>query len=142
MSTEVRLIRKGPDDYTIDLGAKGLPELRIDISGVPDQDKPKEHIGARLLMAAALACYTNTMFNDLTKAGGQVTQIEARAVIEKAQDSARRTKYDNMSIEVTAQVDQLDDSAFEAVRSTMMRGSLVTYSLDEGIEMDYEVDRT
>lgn len=141
MSIDVTLTRTGPDGYTIAMGAQGLPELRVDIAGVPPQDKANEHIGGRLLMAAALACFTNTMFNDLTKAGGSVSSISARATTEKAKDSALRTKYDSITLTVDVDVENLDATAFESVRSTMMRGSLVTYSLDEGVEMDYEINR-
>ncbi len=141
MSIEARLTRTGPDGYRIITGAKGVADIVVDIAGVSAEDKSNEHIGGRLLLSACLSCFTNTLFNDLTKAGGTVNSIEARAATEKAKDSSLRTKYDNIAIEVDVDVDGLDDAAFESVRSTLLRGSLVTYSLDEGIEMDYEINR-
>jgi uncharacterized OsmC-like protein len=141
MDVQVILIRQGPDCYNIKLGAKGLPNIKVDIAGVPAEERPNEHIGGRLLMAAALACFINTMFNELNKANGLVKEIRASATTERTKDSTLRTKYAIIKIKVEVDVDGLKDTAFEAIRSTMMRGSLVTYSLNEGIEMDYEIIR-
>jgi hypothetical protein len=103
--------------------------------------RKEEHMGARLLLAAALACYVNTMAGDLQRGGVErIGEIRASADIGKEKDSSMRTRYTHVDINVETKVDEADRPVFESVRNSLLHGSLVTYSLEEGIDVDYEIE--
>jgi uncharacterized OsmC-like protein len=122
-------------------GARSLSEIRFDFAGLSREEINGEHLGARLLLCAALACYTNTFVNALKAAGVEAGSMSARAGIEKERDDILRTRYTRILLELEVGVDEKDEAAFQRVREDMERGSLLTYSLDEGIEMEYDVHR-
>ena len=122
-------------------GAKSLAEIHFDFSTLTKQEIKGEHLGARLLLCAALSCYCNTFTNNLIAAGVEVKSIKAGATIDKEKDDILRTKYTRILLELDVGVDEKDDAVFERVREDMERGSLLTYSLDEGIEVEYDVRR-
>lgn len=122
-------------------GAKSLDEIRFDFSNLTQEEISMEHLGARLLLCAALSCYTSTFTNSLHAKGVVVHSMTARATIRKEKDDTRRTKYTNILLKLEVGVDEKDEAVFERVREDMERGSLLTYSLDEGIEMEYGVTR-
>jgi uncharacterized OsmC-like protein len=98
-------------------------------------------MGARLLMAAALTCFVNTMANDLKARNvSRVAPIEAHAEITKEKDDHLRTRYTHIELNVESEVAEVDRAAYEAVRSVLLRGSLLTYSLENGMELDYNIE--
>lgn len=141
MGLTLTLERKGNQGYTIAVGSAALPEIKIDIAALTPEQKANEHLGGRLLLCAALACFTNTLAADLTKAGVEFNTINARAEIEKDKDSALRTHYSHVDLEVNVDAPEAQQEAFEGVRRGLMGGSLVTYSLEQGIEFDYNINR-
>lgn len=122
-------------------GAKSLAEIHFDFSNLTKEEISGEHLGARLLLCAALSCYSNTFTNNLIAAGVEVKSLKADATIEKEKDEILRTKYTRISLKLEVGVDEKDEAVFERVREDMERGSLLTYSLDEGIEVEYDVRR-
>ncbi len=141
MGLTLTLERKGNQGYTIAVGSAALPEIKIDIAALTPEQKANEHLGGRLLLCAAMACFTNTLAADLTQAGVQFKTINARAEIEKEKDSALRTHYSHVDLEVEVDAPEDQQAAFEGVRRGLMGGSLVTYSLEQGIEFDYDIKR-
>ncbi|MDY0305555.1 MAG: osmotically inducible protein OsmC, partial [Desulfovibrionaceae bacterium] len=94
-----------------------------------------------LLMAAALTCFVNTMANDLKARNvSRVAPIEAHAEITKEKDDHLRTRYTHIELNVESEVAEVDRAAYEAVRSVLLRGSLLTYSLENGMELDYNIE--
>ncbi|NJB67991.1 organic hydroperoxide reductase OsmC/OhrA [Desulfobaculum xiamenense] len=141
MSVNVTLTRAENGEYTIDLGSKALPKLVYNPMELSEADRAEEHMGARLLLAASLACYINTMANDLKRGGASaIPLIEAQAEITKERDSQLRTRYTHIELNVEADVADEDRAIFETVRSGLLRGSLVTYSLEEEMDLDYNIE--
>lgn len=141
MGVQVRLTRAENGEFIIDLGSAALPQIRFNPMELDEATRAQEHMGARLLLAAALTCFVNTMGNDLaTKGVTCLTPIEATAEITKEKDDQLRTRYTHIDFELGTTVSEADRAAFEAVRSVMLRGSLVTYSLENGIEFDYTIE--
>jgi uncharacterized OsmC-like protein len=97
-------------------------------------------MGGRLLAAGAIACFTNTLWNDVIRAGGTPKSLKATLEVEKEKDSAMRTKFGPFTLKVEIQADGITQEAFAPIRSALMRGSLVTYTMEEGTEMDYEIE--
>ena len=97
-------------------------------------------MGGRLLAGGALACFTNTLWNDVIRAGGTPKSLKASIAVEKEKDSAMRTKFGPYTLRVEIKADGITQESFAPIRSALMRGSLVTYTMEEGTEMDYEID--
>jgi len=135
----VELKRSMDGSQSFSTGAKSLPEMYFDLGTLSEEEKAGEHLGARILMCAALSCYTNTFTNGLKAAGAKVRSISASATIEKEKDEILRTRYMQMHLHIDIDMDESDRAVFERVRANMEQGSLLTYSLEEGIEMDYNV---
>jgi uncharacterized OsmC-like protein len=136
---QVTLRREGDDVQHFDLGAKSLPEIVIDWSALSKAEQDVEHFGARFLCVAALACFGNTFYNALRREGATVKSFDARASIKKEKDAIFRTRYTKILLEVNVKTD--DEDAFSSVCEELELGSLVTYSLPEGIEVEHDIQR-
>jgi len=141
MGVKVSLVRSEDGTFTIDLGSRALPQITFKPQDLAPEVRQEEHMGARLLLAAALTCYVNTMAGDLARLGaGRVAEIRSRAEIHKEKESNLRTRYTRMEINVEAQVDENDRAVFESVRNSLLNGSLVTHSLEEEMDVDYNIE--
>ncbi len=141
MSVKVTLTRSEAGGFTIDLGSAALPQIKYDPMTLDPAARKEEHMGARLLLAAALACYVNTMAGDLERGeASRIAEIRAEAEIQKEKGANLRTKYTHIEINVETEVADADKALFEAVRNSLLHGSLVTYSLEEEIDVDYNIE--
>ncbi|MBW2061622.1 MAG: OsmC family protein [Deltaproteobacteria bacterium] len=135
----VKYNRESAEVHHLTIGAAALPEIRINRTGFSDEELRNDHYGARLLCAAALSCFTNTFANSLIRNGANLKGMTAWAEIEKDKDEVMRTRYTSMSIHVEVDIDESDLPAFEKAKENMERGSLVTYSLEDAMEMEYDM---
>ena len=141
MSVTVNLTRAPDGKFSAQPGSAALPVVTWDPAALTLQQRQDEHLGARLLLLAALACYVNTLAADLHNGGAkQVGEIKATADITKERGSNLRTRFTNIAIAVETPVDAQDLEIFETVRRSLLNGSLVTYSLEEEIELDYNLE--
>ncbi|WP_461208610.1 OsmC family protein [Desulfocurvus sp. DL9XJH121] len=140
MGTQISMTRTAQGEFIIDLGSAALPEIRFNPAELDEEARANEHMGARLLLAAAMTCFVNTMANNLVSQGVAPGDLVATAEISKEKDSQLRTHYCDIDLGVTTQVAAEDRERFEAVRDMMLRGSLLTYSLEGGIEMNYDIE--
>ncbi len=141
MNVKVKLIRSEDGQYTIDLGSKALPRITYNPMALDPEVRKEEHMGARFLLAAALACYVNTFAGDLKRGGAtQVAEVRAEAEVEKERGSDLRTRFTHIDLNVETEVAEADRQLFESVRQALLNGSLTTYSLEDGIEFDYEIE--
>ena len=122
-------------------GAKSLPEIRIDWSALSRDERTAEHFGARFLCAAVLACYTNTFSNALLREGATIRSLAARASIKMEKDAIFRTHYTRILLELEVSLGEGDDAALRTVQEELEMGSLVTYSLPQGIEVEHDIRR-
>jgi len=141
MAVEVTLKREGDDIQAFNIGAQSLPELIIDWSRLSKEERDVEHFGARFLCAAALACFGNTFYNALKRDGAKVKSFNARASITKERDAIFRTRYTKINLEVRVGLQDEDEPLFQSVCEELELGSLVTYSLPEGIEVEHDIQR-
>lgn len=141
MSVKVSLTRTEEGEFIIDLGSVALPRIEYDPRPLDPGLRQEEHLGARLMLAAALACYVNTMAGDLERGGaGRIAEIRATAKVEKEKDSAMRTRYTHIEMNTSTEVAEADREIFAAVRNSLLHGSLVTYSLEHEIDVDYNIE--
>jgi uncharacterized OsmC-like protein len=121
------------------LGSKAVPEIIMDFSKLTLEERNQEHMGARVLCMAALACYTNTFANALRSNGADVKSMKASATTTKEKDEVNRTRYTTLDITVVVGLEEKDRAVFEKVKPSMLNGSLLTYSLEEGMAVDYDL---
>jgi len=139
MAVNVTYEKTSPTLDTFTIGAQALPELKIDYSALSQEDRNQEHTGARFLCAAALACFTNTFTNALVRKGAEVKSMTASAEISKEKDDLMRTRYTEIILQVEVGLDEANREIFEQVKENMLAGSLVTYTLEDTIEFDYDL---
>jgi len=132
----VSVVHDTANRFDLETGAVAMPRIVIDRNGFAKDEMSNDHYGARLLCAAALACFTNTFYNTLVNQGGEVKGLSATAEIEKEKDQLSRTRFTVIHMDVVANLDEKYREAFETTKGIMESGSLVTYSLDDAIEMD------
>ena len=122
------------------MNAKSLPELRIDWSALAQEERNVEHFGARFLPMACLACYTNTMRNELRSLGAHPKAIRGRAVPAKEKDAIMRTHYSGINLQVRVELDPSEAGIFQEVKEHLGLGSQMTYSRPEGIEVEHDAE--
>ncbi len=137
---DLELTRNSGSHWDIKTGSAALPVIDYDSSKLTPEEKAEEHMGGRLMAAGALACYTNSLWNDIVRAGGTPVSLKAHIEVNKEKDSAMRTKFGPYILKVEVKADNFTPEQFAPIRSALMRGSLVTYTMEEGTEMDYEID--
>ena len=137
---DLELVREAGDHWEISTGSRALPVIRYDSSSLNREEKSNEHMGGRLLAAAALACFTNSLWNDIIRAGGTPIALKGAIAVEKEQDSTLRTKFGPYTLTVEVKAKDISQESFVAIRNTLMRGSLVTYSMEQGVEMEYDIE--
>lgn len=139
MAVKVTYEKTSPTLDTYGIGAQALPELNLDYSALSQEDRNQEHTGARFLCAASLACFTNTFTNALVRNGAPVKSMTASAEISKEKDDLMRTRYTEIILKVEVGLDESHAEIFETVKDNMLAGSLVTYTLEDVIEFDYDL---
>lgn len=131
--------REGNENHLFSMGSAAFQDIRIDLTAIPEEQRGG--IGGRFLCAAALYCFSNTLASELIARGATIKPMTCRAAPEKAQDDYYRTKITRIRMEVDVDVDDADLPALEECREIMRRGSLITYSLNEGIEVEPVIRR-
>lgn len=121
------------------VGAKAVPEILMDFSSLTPEERNQESMGSRMLCVAALACFSNTFVNALERNGATVKSMSGSAEASKDKDEVMRTRYTEMEINFEVGLDEKDREIFETVKDNMLNGSLLTYSLEEGMEVDYNL---
>jgi hypothetical protein len=124
--------------FTTDLMA--MPGLTIDFKGIPE--KSRSGVASRLLCFAALYCFCNTLHNELTERGVNVKSLSGKATPTKLKDDYGRTRVKRIFMDVEVDVDDKDLPVLEECRRVMEMGSLITYSMNESIEVDQVIRRT
>ncbi|QJB56772.1 OsmC family protein [Pseudodesulfovibrio sp. zrk46] len=122
------------------VGAKAVPEIIMDFSSITPEERNSEAMGSRILGVAALACYTNTMVNAFKRQGVEVKSLTGSATASKDKDEVNRTRYCELEINIEVGLEEKDREVFESVKDNMLNGSLLTYSLEEGMEVDYNIE--
>jgi len=132
--------RNADSNWKINTGSAAMPVIHYDSSALTQEEKANEHMGGRFMVVGALACYTNSLWNDIKRAAGKPVSMSASATVTKEKTDSMRTAFTHIELSVELSAEELDDASFERIRDALYRGSLVTYSLEEGVEFDYEIN--
>jgi osmotically inducible protein OsmC len=131
--------RQGNDGHRVGLGLAALSDLKVDYTGIPQEQRGGT--ATRLLLASALYCFASTFASALKARGADILGLTGRASCEKGRDSAYRTKILSMRIELYVAIDDKDAAVLEKAKLLMEKGCLVTYSLEDAIEIEHEIRR-
>jgi len=131
--------REGDDHHYLTFGSKALPDISIDYTGMTQEQRAGT--ARKLLSAAALYCFASTLGSSLRARGVNIKSLWGRASAETGQDDYKRTKVAKIRIEVDVDLDDADLPVLEKCSTIAERGCLVTYSLEEGIEVEKEIRR-
>lgn len=132
-----RDMEKGIDTYNVN--SVILPKIEFNFKNVSDEERNQDHTGQRFLCVAALACYINTFANSLKRNGAEVKYIKASADTEKEKDHAMRTRYSVLILDVEIGMEEKYRDIYKKVEENMLDGSLLTYSLEAGMEVEYNL---
>jgi len=137
ISVEYR--RDGEDMHRLITGSGAFPEITIDYSDISPDKRGGNAV--RLLCAANLYCFAGSLAAALTARGAKVKSMAGHATALKEKDEIRRTKITEIAISINVEIDDKDMPVFEKCKKIMQRGCLVTYSLEDAIEVEYEINR-
>lgn len=139
MSNEVTYERLDADKHVMHMDSPSLPDISIDYTGIPLEERGGTSV--KLLGAASLYCFAATLGAALTARGADVKSLRGSVSLEKGRDEIRRTKVTDMTLSVEVDIDDKDEPILEKCRKIMERGCLITYTLEESIEIEYEISR-
>lgn len=138
MSLPVTKYTRQGNIHTIDFDIPAMGKLVIDYDKVEEADRAG--IAKALLSMSALACYVNTLSTALDARGAQVEQIHAEAnlVLGKNDNSQARISGVDLKTKITLPEDE--SVIFERCQKIMRNGCLVTASIHEGLDMQYDLE--
>jgi len=134
----VEYVREGEDLHRLITGSDAFPEIRIDYSNIPPDKRGGSAV--RLLCASNLYCFAGTLAAALTARGADVKSMTGKATALKEKDEIRRTKITEIALSIDVALYEKDMPVFEKCKKIMQRGCLITYSLEDAIEIKYEIN--
>lgn len=135
----VTYVRQGDDVHQVSLGLAALSDLRIDYTGIPQPQRGGT--ATQLLIASALYCFASTFAAAMKARGAQILGLAGRASGEKGRDENYRTKILRIVIDLEVEIEDKDVPVLEKAKLLMEKGCLVTYSLEESVEIKHAIRR-
>ena len=139
MSNIVKYIRVNHDEHLISMGSKALADIHINYRGIPKEERGGTSV--ELLGAACLYCFAATLGSALTARGAGVKSLSGSLELVKGKDEIRRTKVTDIRISVEVEIGDKDEPILEKCKKIMDRGCLLTYTLEDAIDIEYQVHR-
>lgn len=131
--------REGNDGHRLFTKSEAFPEIHIDYTGIPTDQRGGTAV--RLLCASTLYCFAATLGSALVARKANVKSMTGRATARKEKDEVFRTKVTEIEIEIGVEIDDGDVPILEKCKKIMDRGCLVSYSLEDAIEIEHEITR-
>jgi len=131
--------REGDDRHILALGSKAIPEIKIDYTGIPKDERAGT--SQRLLAASALYCFASTLGAALSARNVTIKSLTGRASSEKEKDDYYRTKVSRIQIDIQVDVNDSDLPTLEKCEKFVENGCLITYSIGQGIEVEHTIQK-
>lgn len=136
MASHVRYSKKG-DVHTFDINLPGLEKIVIDHTGIaPEQ---RSGVAKALLEAAAIACYSASLAGALEARKANCKAITAEADINFGTNAVGQHRITGMKLDFSVELSPDDAPIFERCAKIMRNGCLVTGSLHDGMDMEYQL---
>lgn len=136
MNMSVTYSRQG-DVHTIETGGAALPQLVIDNTNVPENQRGGT--AKQLLGCAAIFCYMSALLGSLDARGVKYSNATATATLEVGGNDLGQGRVKKITIDANVTISEEDASTFERVEKIMKQGCLITGSLHDGIQMAYNL---
>lgn len=136
MNMTVSYSRQG-DVHTIETGGAALPQLVVDNTNVPENQRGGT--AKQLLGSAAIFCYMSALLGSLDARGVKYSNASATATLEVGGNDLGQGRVKKITIDATVTLAEEDASTFERVEKIMKQGCLITGSLHDGIQMAYNL---
>ncbi len=131
--------REGDNQHILTLGTAAIPEIRIDYTGIPKEERAGT--AQRLLAASALYCFASTLGSALSARNATIQSLTGKAASEKEKDDYYRTKVSRIQIDIEVDVPESDLSTLEKCEKFVENGCLITYSIGQGIEVEHSIKK-
>lgn len=131
--------RDNVDCHTLGLNSEALSDIKVNYENIPEDKRGGTAV--KLLAASSLYCFAATLSSSLTSRGANVKSLTGKARVIKGEDEVYRTKVQEIVIDVFVDIDDEDEKIFNKVKNIMRRGCLVTYSLEDAIDIEYNIHR-
>jgi uncharacterized OsmC-like protein len=131
--------RAGDDAHILRMDSDALSDIHIDYSGIPKESRGGTSV--KLLGASCLYCFAATFASALTGRGIEIKSMKGRVSLDKDKDDVFRTRISRMKITLDVEIDEKDSDVFEKCRKIMERGCLLTYTLEEAIDIEHEIHK-
>ncbi len=125
------------DVHTIHTGGAALGDIIIDNTGIPSDQRGGT--AKQLLGAAAVYCYASALTAAMEARGLHYGSLDVSATLEVGSNDKGQSRVLKMVIRAVVGIDEEDQDLFERVARVMKGGCLVTGSLHDGIEMEYQL---
>ena len=130
---------KNGDVLTFEFGLPGLEKLVVDYTGIP-RDK-RAGLAKTFLQAAVISCYTTALEASLEARGGNYETITAETALSFGKNTLGQGRVLAMTLSVDVNgLDRASSSCFERCAKIMRNGCLVSGSLEDGINMTYNLN--
>lgn len=125
------------DVHTIHTGGAALGDITIDNTGIPADERGGT--AKQLLGAAAVYCYASALTAAMEARGLHYGPLDISATLEVGSNDKGQSRVLKMVIRAVVGIDEEDQDLFDRVARVMKGGCLVTGSLHDGIEMEYQL---
>lgn len=133
---EVSYSREG-NKHIVATGNKALGDIIIDTTDVPAEER--NGTAKQLLCASTLYCYCSALTSAMEARGLEYKDIKAKAILEAGNNDKNVSRVLSITLDVQVEIDEEDLDTFERIQKVMRNGCLVTSSLHDGIEMNYNL---
>lgn len=125
------------DVHTLSAEGVALPRIVVDNTGLP----PEKRGGTakQLLGSAAVFCYMSALLGSLEARGAKPLSARASATLEVGPNDAGQGRVKKIAIHAQISLSEDNEAVFHRVERIMRQGCLVTGSLHDGIEMEYDL---
>jgi uncharacterized OsmC-like protein len=139
-NTTIGYEKVGDAAHLLRMDSDALSDIYIDYTGIPKEDRGGTSV--KLLGASCLYCFAATFASALTGRGVEIKSMKGSVSLDKEKDDVFRTRVSRMKIRLNIEIDEKDSAVFEKCRKIMERGCLLTYTLEEAIDIEYEIEKT
>jgi organic hydroperoxide reductase OsmC/OhrA len=140
-----------PEETTVGFEVVGDNRFQIDYNSALLADHVMDYANAsaeqragqmrRLLCAAAVGCYAETVYTALTRRGAQVRSLTASGTATTARSKDAMRAIQSIDIRVEVEVDDRDLAVLERVITILHQGCLVTRSIAPCIDVTHAIVR-
>lgn len=139
MTLSLSYEREGDDHHIVRFNSEAIPDIKIDYTGIPLEERGGTSV--QLLGASCLYCFAATFGSAMKARKADILSLKGQIELTKGKDEVRRTKVTEIEITLDVEIDDKDEATFEKCKKIMERGCLITYTLEESIEIDYNIRR-